>query len=339
MNAPLVDLRGVTKHFAVGQPIWGAPKHVVHAVDNVTLAIRPGETLGLVGETGSGKSTLGRVILNLHPATSGTVLYRGANVATMDAAALRALRGRAQIVFQDPYSSFDPRMTIGDIVAEGMVHTAHRSRAARAERVRALLRIVGLGHVHTDLYPHMFSGGQRQRIGIARALAVDPEFIVLDEPVSALDVSVQSQILNLLADLRAELGLTYLFITHDLSVVRYLSTRVAVMYLGQIVEIAETATMYAVPAHPYTRELLAAVPIADPARRGRERTVLQGDVPSPIDPPPGCRFHTRCPVAIARCRRETPAMTERAPGQWAACHLTDGGGPSRKTQSIGTAPQ
>ncbi len=322
----LVDVQGVTKHFAVGQPLWGAPRRVVHAVDDVSLAIAPGETLGLVGETGSGKSTLGRLILHLHPPTAGRVLYRDTDVATMNAAALRRLRGQAQIVFQDPYSSFDPRMTIGDIVAEGMIHTAHRDRAARSARVRDLLKLVGLGHVHTDLYPHQFSGGQRQRIGIARALAVDPEFIVLDEPVSALDVSVQSQILNLLADLRAELGLTYLFIAHDLSVVRYLSTRVAVMYLGRIVEIADTATLYRAPAHPYTRELLAAVPIADPRQRNRARSILQGDVPSPIDPPPGCRFHTRCPVAISRCRDEQPPLsplsaTYLSATHSVACHL------------------
>jgi oligopeptide/dipeptide ABC transporter ATP-binding protein len=322
MTAPLIALESVTKHFPVGQKLWGAAPRAVHAVDDVSLAIAAGETLGLVGETGSGKSTLGRVILHLHPPTAGRVLYRGAEIAAMNPAALRRLRGQAQIVFQDPYSSFDPRMTIGDIVAEGMVHSTHRDRAGRLARVRELLQLVGLGHVHTDLYPHQFSGGQRQRIGIARALAVDPEFIVLDEPVSALDVSVQSQILNLLADLRASLGLTYLFIAHDLSVVRFLSTRVAVMYLGRIVEIADTATLYAAPAHPYTRELLAAVPIADPTQRHRPRTILQGDVPSPIDPPPGCRFHTRCPLAIPRCREETPPLTPRAPGQLAACHVT-----------------
>ncbi|MCC6718487.1 MAG: ABC transporter ATP-binding protein [Acetobacteraceae bacterium] len=315
----LVELRGLTKHFPLDTVMWGTPKRVVHAVDDVTLDIAAGETLGLVGETGSGKSTLGRTILHLNAPTAGVVRYRGEDVGGLDRAAMQRFRSRAQIVFQDPYSSFDPRMTIQDIIAEGMVHGAHRTRAARAARVRDLLRTVGLGHVYSDGYPHQFSGGQRQRIGIARALAVDPEFVVLDEPVSALDVSVQSQVLNLLASLREQLGLTYLFISHDLSVVRYLCTRVAVMYLGRIVELAETRALYAAPRHPYTSVLLAAVPIADPRRRHRPRQVLQGEVPSPIHPPPGCRFHTRCPKATTICREEVPALAGDAT-HMVACH-------------------
>jgi oligopeptide/dipeptide ABC transporter ATP-binding protein len=318
---PLVQVRGLTKHFAAEQSLWGTARKVVHAVDDVSFDIYAGETLGLVGETGSGKSTLGRLILNLMPPTSGTVRYRDHDVFKIDRAVLRKLRGEMQIVFQDPFSSFDPRMTVRDILAEGFVHTDIRGSAARNERVAQLLETVGLTGAHADGYPHQFSGGQRQRIGIARALAVNPRFIVLDEPVSALDVSVQSQILNLLADLRAQFGLTYLFIAHDLSVVKYLCTRVAVMYLGKLVEIADRKDLFGRPKHPYTQQLLSAVPIADPAKRHRPRSFLQGDIPSPIDPPPGCRFHTRCPSAMDRCRTVEPHLIERHKGQFAACHL------------------
>jgi oligopeptide/dipeptide ABC transporter ATP-binding protein len=319
--APLLQVSGLKKYFPVGHVLWGTPRKVVHAVDDVTFDIGAGETLGLVGETGSGKSTLGRLVLNLMPPTAGTVHYRGQDVHRLERRQLASLRGRAQIVFQDPFSSFDPRMTVRAILAEGMVHTALRGRAERKRRVHELLRTVGLSAAHADGYPHQFSGGQRQRIGIARALAVDPEFIVLDEPVSALDVSVQSQILNLLVDLRAQFGLTYLFIAHDLGVVRYLCTRVAVMYLGKLVELAESTALFARPQHPYTRELLAAVPVADPSRRNRLRRVLEGDIPSPIDPPPGCRFHTRCRFAMEVCRRVEPPLRRRGARHLAACHL------------------
>ena len=318
---PLVQAKGLTKHFPLGQTFWGAPPRVVHAVDDVALDIRQGETLGLVGETGSGKSTLGRLILNLLPPTAGSVHYRGLDVHRLDRREMQRLRGKMQIVFQDPYSSFDPRMSLRDIVAEGMVHTEIRGRLERERRVRQLLSTVGLANAHLDRYPHQFSGGQRQRIGIARALAVNPEFIVLDEPVSALDVSVQSQILNLLADLRQEFGLTYLFIAHDLSVVRYLATVVAVMYLGKIVEQADKHVLFGRPRHPYTQELLAAVPVADPARRHRQRVVLQGDVPSPIDPPAGCRFNTRCRHVMDICRHVEPQLSDRDGGHLVACHL------------------
>ncbi|MBM3532959.1 MAG: ABC transporter ATP-binding protein [Alphaproteobacteria bacterium] len=318
---PLIEVRGLTKHFAAEQSLWGTVRKVVHAVDDVSFDIHAGETLGLVGETGSGKSTLGRLILNLMLPTSGTVRYREHEIFEVDRDRMRRLRGEMQIVFQDPFSSFDPRMTVREIIAEGFVHTDIRSQAARNDRVAELLRTVGLTGAHADGYPHQFSGGQRQRIGIARALAVNPRFIVLDEPVSALDVSVQSQILNLLADLRAEFGLTYLFIAHDLSVVKYLCTRVAVMYLGKLVEIADRKDLFANPRHPYTRKLLSAVPIADPAQRDRPRSLLEGDIPSPIDPPKGCRFHTRCPEVMDRCRTEEPRLTKCGSNQLAACYL------------------
>ena len=318
---PLVQVCGLTKHFAAEQSLWGTVRKVVHAVDDVSFDIHAGETFGLVGETGSGKSTLGRLILNLMPPTAGTVRYRDHDVFGIDRDLMRRLRGEMQIVFQDPFSSFDPRMTVREIIAEGFVHTDVRGPSARNERVAQLLKVVGLTGAHADGYPHQFSGGQRQRIGIARALAVKPRFIVLDEPVSALDVSVQSQILNLLADLRAEFGLTYLFIAHDLSVVKYLCTRVAVMYLGKLVEIADRNQLFSTPRHPYTQKLLSAVPIADPARRHRPRSLLEGDIPSPIDPPAGCRFHTRCPKVMDRCRSVEPELTERDRGQLAACHL------------------
>ena len=321
MTVPLIELESVTKHFPVGQKLWGPVTRVVHAVDDISLTIAPGETLGLVGETGSGKSTLGRVILHLHPPTAGRVLYRGADVATMNAPALRKLRGQAQIVFQDPYSSFDPRMTIGDIVAEGMVHSAHRDRAARLARVRELLKLVGLGHVHTDLYPHQFSGGQRQRIGIARALAVQPDFLVCDEAVAALDVSIQAQILNLFMDLRAELDLTYLFISHDLGVVEHLSDRVVIMYLGRIVEEAPAEEIFRRPNHPYTQALLAEVPRID--TRKRQFTAIKGEIPSPLNPPPGCHFHPRCPHAMTVCREKVPVLRDVASAHRSACHLND----------------
>ena len=319
----LLEVRHLVKHFAIGGGLFGGTAGLVRAVDDVSFAIRRGETLGLVGESGCGKTTTGRCILQLERPTSGQVIFEGRDLTRLDASALRAVRRRMQVIFQDPYSSLNPRMTVGQILAEPIaVHGLIPDAAARRERVGELLRRVGLLPQHAARYPHQLSGGQRQRVGIARALAVEPSLIICDEPVSALDVSIQAQIINLLEDLQSELGLTYLFIAHDLAVVRHISDRVAVMYLGKIAEIADRRALYENPLHPYTKALLAAVPIPDPVvEASRPRTVLGGEVPSPLRPPPGCVFHPRCPVAVERCRGEVPALREIAPGHWAACLL------------------
>ncbi len=318
---PLLRVEGLVKNFPVKRHLWSGAAEQVHAVDRVSFAVPAGETLGLVGESGCGKSTTGRCILRLIEPTAGEIWYDGKDVTALSGAALRALSRDMQIIFQDPYASLDPRMTVGAIIGEALIiHRLAHSRRQFEERIVELLETVGLNADHMRRYPHEFSGGQRQRIGIARALAVSPKLIVCDEPVSALDVSIQAQVINLLEDLQQQFGLTYLFIAHDLSVVEHISTRVAVMYLGRIVETASANDLYAAPKHPYTQALLSAVPIPDPAVR-RQRIRLAGEVPNPIHPPPGCHFHTRCPQAMARCAVEAPVHQELAPGHSVACHL------------------
>jgi oligopeptide transport system ATP-binding protein len=317
----ILEVRNLVKHFQVNAGFFGGTAGTVKAVDGVSFAIRRGETLGLVGESGCGKTTTGRCILQLERPTSGEVLFQGQNLATVRASELRRLRRKIQVIFQDPYSSLNPRMTVGQIIGEPLaVHGLVPGRPARAARVRELLSHAGLLPAMADRYPHELSGGQRQRVGIARALAMEPELIVCDEPVSALDVSIQAQIINLLEDLQSRFGLTYLFVAHDLSVVRHISDRVAVMYLGKIVEITDRKSLYESPQHPYTKALLSAVPIPDPVvEAGRERIVLGGEVPSALNPPSGCVFHPRCPIAIDECRRVVPDLREIRPDHRAAC--------------------
>lgn len=294
----------------------------VKAVDGVSFRIREGETFGLVGESGCGKTTVGRTILRLQPATAGSVFFDGEDVFGKRGGDLKALRRHMQIVFQDPYSSLDPRVPVGETIAEGLEIHGVRNRRERQEVVLEMLDKVGLNPYHANRYPHEFSGGQRQRIGIARALALRPKFIVCDEPVSALDVSIQSQILNLLRELSQEFGLTYLFIAHNLSVVEHISDRVGVMYLGSLAEVADRHALYQNPLHPYTQALLSAIPIPKPGRK-RQRIMLRGEIPSPINPPSGCRFHTRCPFAADICRQEVPPLEEKVTGHWAACHFVE----------------
>jgi peptide/nickel transport system ATP-binding protein len=322
-SAPLVKVEGLTTWFPIKRGLFRRTVGFVRAVDGVDLEIQAGKTLALVGESGCGKTTVGRSILGLVPSRAGHVWFEGQDLRTLDQDALRPLRRKLQIVFQDPMASLDPRMRVRDIIAEGMESFGiGASEDERTERVVAALRRVQLDPDHLWRYPHEFSGGQRQRIGVARALAVEPQLIVCDEAVSALDVSIQAQILNLLSDLQDELGLAYLFITHDLSVVRYLADDVAVMYLGQIVERGATARIFEAPAHPYTQGLLAAAPSIDPLKRGIQARV-QGDVPSPAAPPPGCRFHTRCGVAFERCPREEPRLYPIAGGGESRCFLSE----------------
>ncbi len=323
MNAavPTLSVRDLAKHFPLGRSLFGRATRWLRAVDGISFDLAPGETLGLVGESGCGKSTAGKTILRLLEPTAGSIHLRGRDISALSDAALRPLRREMQMVFQDPYSSLNPRMSAGDIVAEPLATHGIATGAAKRERVAALFARVGLRSAQMDDYPHQFSGGQRQRVAIARALAVGPSLIVGDEPVSALDVSIQAQVINLLTDLQAEYGFSYLFIAHDLAVVQHISHRVAVMYLGRIVELAPKATIFAAPRHPYTEALLSAVPIPDPRLRRRERIILAGDLPSPANPPRGCHFHTRCPRAISRCAEEAPALRDVAPGHQAACHL------------------
>ncbi len=319
-NAPLLSVRDLRKHFPIKSGVFGKTTGAVRAVDGVSFDVFPGETLGLVGESGCGKSTTGRLVLRLIEPTSGQVTFDGQRVFELEPSTLRQLRRQMQIVFQDPFSSLNPRMSIGAIVREGLTVHHLAEGAAADRRVRELLDEVGLRAEYASRYPHEFSGGHRQRVGIARALAVEPKFIVCDEPVSALDVSVQAQVVNLLQDLQRDRGLAYLFIAHDLSVVEHIADRVAVMYLGKIVELAPSADLYREPLMPYTQALLSAVPVADPDAK-RARVVLTGDVPSPANPPPGCVFHPRCqhPAKDAACASIVPPLEEKAPGHWAAC--------------------
>jgi oligopeptide/dipeptide ABC transporter ATP-binding protein len=328
MTQPLLEVRDLKKYFPLRGGLFSRQRGEVRAVDGVSVTLTPGETLGLVGESGCGKSTLGRAILRLIEPTSGTIRFEGGDILRLARRELRGKRREMQIIFQDPYASLNPRMQVGDIVGEAL--TIHRIAAGRErrERILELLRTVGLPPEAYHRYAHEFSGGQRQRIGIARALAVLPKLIVADEPVSALDVSIQAQILNLLLELQERFGLTYLFISHDLRVVEHVSDRVAVMYLGRIVELATRESLYKRPLHPYTQALLSAIPLPDPQRTKR-RIILEGDVPSPINPPPGCAFHTRCPYAQARCREDSPSSREVFPGHFASCHFApDVGEPS-----------
>ncbi len=321
LDPVILRLEDVYKHFPVG----GLGGDVVRAVDGVSLEVRRGETLGLVGESGCGKSTLGRLITALHPVTAGHIWFEGKDMTRLAGRRLRAVRRNLQIIFQDPFASLDPRMTVGDIIAEPLDNFGLAGGGERPKRVQELLRVVGLNPNFTNRYPHEFSGGQRQRIGIARALAVNPSFIVCDEPVSALDVSIQAQIINLLQDLQREFHLTYLFIAHDLAVVRHLSDRVAVMYLGKVAEVADRLEIYNAPQHPYTKALLTSIPVPDPkVERNRDPILLKGEIPSPVNPPSGCRFHTRCPIARVPgiCEDEEPALEPHGGrGQVAACHF------------------
>ena len=320
MTETLLSVRKLKKHFAVSGGVFKREVDRVHAVDGVSFDIGKSETLGLVGESGCGKSTTGRCILRLIEPSEGEVWFQGVDVTRMDGNALRAMRRDMQIIFQDPYASLNPRLTVGAIIGEALqIHGLAKSRKALEERVVELLETVGLQPDHLFRFPHEFSGGQRQRIGIARALAVEPKLVICDEPVSALDVSIQAQVINLLEDLQEKFGLTYLFIAHDLSVVEHISDRVAVMYLGRVVEIAPSRALYDTPLHPYTEALLSAVPIPDPTVK-RKRIMLQGDVPNPIRPPSGCHFHTRCPIARPDCSQRDPELLEKRPGHWVACH-------------------
>jgi oligopeptide transport system ATP-binding protein len=316
MSNNLIEIRNLKKFFNIGKG------RSLKAVNDISLDIKQGETLGVVGESGCGKSTAGRTILRLYEPTEGSVHFNGTDIYKLSGSKMKALRREMQMIFQDPYASLNPRMTISDIIGEALdVHKLVGSNAERKKRIEELLDLVGLNPDHATRYPHEFSGGQRQRIGIARALAVDPKFIICDEPISALDVSIQAQVVNLLQELQRKMGLTYLFIAHDLSMVKHISDRVAVMYLGKVVEIAESSELYSNPTHPYTKALLSAIPIPDPEIEAtRERIVLTGDLPSPVNPPSGCHFRTRCPLASEKCASVEPLLVETKPGHWTACH-------------------
>ncbi len=324
-NRPLLEVRDLKKHFPVHKGVFSRVSGHVYAVDGVSFRIERGETLGLVGESGCGKSTVGRTILKLLEPTAGRISVRGEDITELDREQMLPYRRQMQMIYQDPYASLNPRMSAGEIVGEPLVIHQVGSAAERQERVASLFERVGLRPELTGAYPHEFSGGQRQRIGIARALALSPELIVGDEPVSALDVSIQAQIINLLMDLQDEYQLSYLFVAHDLAVVEHISHRVAVMYLGRIVETTDKKSLFETPLHPYTEALLSAVPIPKARAKGRNRVILTGDVPSPINPPPGCHFHARCPYAMVRCQTDVPALREIVPVHWTACQLHEGG--------------
>ena len=319
----IMSVDHLSKDFVIRGKKLGEKSKLLHALSDVSFDIYEGETLGIIGESGCGKSTLGRCLVKLHKPSAGTITYNGKDLWNLPVYEREAARRDIQMIFQDPYASLDSRMTVMDIIREALdLHSELTTKEQRSQRVYELLDHVGLMREHANRYPHEFSGGQRQRIGIARALAVNPEFIVCDEPISALDVSIQSQVVNMLEDMQQELGLTYLFIAHDLSVVRHISNRIGVMYLGSLVELAESYELNKNPLHPYTKTLLSAVPVPDPeVSRQRQRIVLEGDIPSPMHPPKGCRFHTRCPYATDKCKEAVPEFKEHAPGHWAACHL------------------
>ncbi len=316
----LLKVNGLKKYFPITSGILSRVSNYVKAVDGIDLTIGRGETVGLVGESGCGKTTLGKTIIKLHEPTEGEIIFEDRDITNLSTSSMRPVRKRMQIVFQDPYGSLNPRMKVEDIVSEGLVIHGVSSNSERKEAVRETMRTVGLREDALSRYPHEFSGGQRQRIAIARAIALRPDFIVCDEPISALDVSVQAQIINLFIELQERFGLTYLFISHDLRVVKHISDRVAVMYLGKIIELAASKELYKNPLHPYTKILISSVPVADPTRK-REATVLKGDVPSPINPPKGCAFHPRCPIAVERCSREEPELRDVGGGHMVACHL------------------
>ena len=318
----IVSVKGLKKHFPIMKGIFRRQVGAVRAVDGITFDVRRGETLGLVGESGSGKSTVGRVILQLDHATEGVVEFEGTDLTEFEPNKLRKLRPKMQMIFQDPHASLNPRMTVASIIGEPLSEHNRARGEDKKKRIQELLSLVGLEPKHANRYPHEFSGGQRQRIGIARAIALNPDFIVADEPIAALDVSIQAQVVNLLEDLQDVLGLTYLFISHDLSMVRHIADRVAVMYLGKLMELGDVDQIYNEPKHPYTKALLSAVPVPDPqVEATRRRVILEGDIPSPANPPPGCPFNTRCPVAEERCVTEVPEWRELDPGRWVACHF------------------